>query len=647
MIRVTPVNGTIDLGRTGEHLAREVAIPLNGIAIGTGHALLLHQRSGDHDPYPVESITQGMNLIWPVTNADTGAYGFGQAEVRWLGEDGSVIKSQVYRTITQQSLQDPGKPPEGHEGYVNAVARDAKTAKDAAADSRALYQKVQEDLAEGKLTGPKGDKGDTGPQGPQGEPGPQGPQGDSTAATAAANAAQTSAANAEAHAANAATSAAAAQAAADAMGTELRHINKDLDAISKVDNKSINVFDKNAITENARYDVFANNNTIWVNGSALMHDITNMFVTDLIPVKDGDIVRANIRWNNLAFLNENKVVARCKSGGDFGALASDNITISGDLVKYIQCTYNKTYQHNGLYDATKNALMITVNNAMPSEYEEYFAEGRVIQEDALTNILPKYISKQELSMSDKWVRKDVHIYTTDTQEEILVKMLGAIEHKNCDVYFECGTYNFDIVFDLMKSDYGYTTAYELPIGGNCRYFFNGSTLIATKTSTDSNVIGNESLMGSRRTSGNYELYDGTLIANDMVYVVHDEAQGSAIPYVRKYHNMRMKYNTIASTESIRKCIGGGSGLRGTIVIENCIFECDNLAEVSYHGFDSSDSVELNVTISNCYFAHKPQLDSMYDNGVGKAYFTGCSMSSEPVVGKNWTLINYNKEIRVN
>lgn len=180
MTRVTPVNGTIDLGRTGEHLAREVAIPLNGIAIGTGHALLLHQRSGDHDPYPVESITQGMNLIWPVTNADTGAYGFGQAEVRWLGEDGSVIKSQVYRTITQQSLQDPGKPPEGHEGYVNAVARDAKTAKDAAAESRVLYQKVQEDLAEGKLTGPKGDKGDTGAQGiqgPKGDKGDTGPKG--------------------------------------------------------------------------------------------------------------------------------------------------------------------------------------------------------------------------------------------------------------------------------------------------------------------------------------------------------------------------------------------------------------------------------------------------------------------------------------
>lgn len=198
MIRVSPVNGTIDLGRVGENLAREVALPLDGIASGVGKALLLHQRSGDASPYPVETVEQGAVLIWPVTNADTGMYGYGQAEVRWLGEDGSIIKSQVYRTITQQSLQEPGKPPEGHEGYVNAVARDAQSARDAAAESRALYQKVQEDLAEGKLTGPKGEKGDPflytdftaeqlaglkGPRGDKGDTGaqgikgPQGPQG--------------------------------------------------------------------------------------------------------------------------------------------------------------------------------------------------------------------------------------------------------------------------------------------------------------------------------------------------------------------------------------------------------------------------------------------------------------------------------------
>lgn len=50
MIRVTPVNGTIDLGRVGEHLAREVALSLDGIASGEGSALLLHQRSGDPAP---------------------------------------------------------------------------------------------------------------------------------------------------------------------------------------------------------------------------------------------------------------------------------------------------------------------------------------------------------------------------------------------------------------------------------------------------------------------------------------------------------------------------------------------------------------------------------------------------------------------
>lgn len=177
MIHVKPVNGTIHLGRTGENLAREVALPLSEVAFGEGHAVLLHQRSGDRYPYPVEAVTQGNDIIWTVTSADTGVCGYGQAELRWLGEDGTVIKSKLYRTITQQSLQDPGEPPEGFVGYVNAVARDAQTAAAAAEASAALYAQVQKDLDEGKLTGPQGPKGEIGPAGPAGEQGPKGDTG--------------------------------------------------------------------------------------------------------------------------------------------------------------------------------------------------------------------------------------------------------------------------------------------------------------------------------------------------------------------------------------------------------------------------------------------------------------------------------------
>ena len=182
MITVTPVNGTIDLGREGENLARQVVLPLEDLAAGKGYGLLLHQRAGDSSPYPVVARQEGNSLIWAVTGADTGAAGLGSAEVRWLGNDGRIIKSRIFQTVTEKALSDPGEPPEVYEGYVEAVAANARDARNAAAESKALYARVQEELAAGKLKGEKGDKGDpggpAGPQGPKGDPGEQGPAGE-------------------------------------------------------------------------------------------------------------------------------------------------------------------------------------------------------------------------------------------------------------------------------------------------------------------------------------------------------------------------------------------------------------------------------------------------------------------------------------
>lgn len=178
MITVTPENGSIDLGRQGENLARRVVLPLEDLAVGNGHCLLLHQRSGDSSPYPVDTRQEGTSLIWLVTGADTGSAGLGSAEVRWLGDGGQVIKSQIYYTVTQNALSDPGNPPEAFEGYVEAVASNARDARNAAAESKALYARVQEELAAGKLKGEKGDKGDPGgPVGPKGDPGAPGSPG--------------------------------------------------------------------------------------------------------------------------------------------------------------------------------------------------------------------------------------------------------------------------------------------------------------------------------------------------------------------------------------------------------------------------------------------------------------------------------------
>ena len=395
-------------------------------------------------------------------------------------------------------------------------------------------------------------------------------------------------------------------------------INEKISSISEV-TKSSNIFDLSKITLGKYWDVFEKNGTIWRNGESLKES-TDYFVTDLIPVKNGDVIRSNKKWYNFVYFDSSKALSRCASGGNQAELAANEFTISGDLVAYVQFTYLVNVQDY-------NTLMITINEELPSSYESYYPEITTIKEEAIT----------------KFIRKRVDIRTTDTQEEILVKMLHAEATQNCDVYFETGTYNFDTVFDLMKSKYGYITAYELPIGGNCRYYFQGSTLIATKTSTDSNVIGNESLLGCRRSDGSYELYDGKLIANDMVYAVHDEAQGGSNPYVRKYKNMIMQYNTTSSTETLRKCIGGGTGLHSTVIIDSCVFITDYNTDVSYHGHEKDDATEFRLIVTNSYFSDKLRLDSLATNETAILQYSGNSDKTTPTSTTAWTVYAFNNE----
>lgn len=119
--------GSIALGRTGENLVRRVVLP--NIRDGTGTVVLLHQRSGGDAPYPVAVTEDGDKIYWVVTSVDTGAAGFGKAELQWLGDGGEVLKSRIYSTYVQKALIDPGDPPDGWSDYVGQIVGSAESAK--------------------------------------------------------------------------------------------------------------------------------------------------------------------------------------------------------------------------------------------------------------------------------------------------------------------------------------------------------------------------------------------------------------------------------------------------------------------------------------------------------------------------------------
>ena len=112
----------IDLGRRGEHAAREVLFDISGWAelYGQGEAHLVAQRYKDLAPYPVV-ITQDNTLVhWEVTSVDTDQPGYGQCELIYV-TDGRVVKSIIYQTHTDLSLSDPVSPPDSPDIYGSVV----------------------------------------------------------------------------------------------------------------------------------------------------------------------------------------------------------------------------------------------------------------------------------------------------------------------------------------------------------------------------------------------------------------------------------------------------------------------------------------------------------------------------------------------
>ena len=150
----------------------------------------------------------------------------------------------------------------------------------------------------------------------------------------------------------------------------------------------------------------------------------------------------------------------------------------------------------------------------------------------------KYYSKTK---KIKGSRPAIQILKTDSEEEILMKLMDALITQDCDVIWEKGEYIFENIYRDMYPVHRFGRnrgTYELPVGGNCHYYFNNSTIIGKAVEK----LGDTKLFGNLRRGGcPFEMFDGTLVAEGMTYVIHDEGQISEEPYIHKYKNLKLIY----------------------------------------------------------------------------------------------------------
>ena len=107
------IEGTIDLGHSGEHLATQIRFPIASLIseYGEGIFLLLVKRPGDSISYPVRTYHDDEYLYWNVTGVDTIFPGTGRCELQYFVAE-SLVKSIVYVTIIGESAWSQLKPEE-------------------------------------------------------------------------------------------------------------------------------------------------------------------------------------------------------------------------------------------------------------------------------------------------------------------------------------------------------------------------------------------------------------------------------------------------------------------------------------------------------------------------------------------------------
>ena len=209
---------------------------------------------------------------------------------------------------------------------------------------------------------------------------------------------------------------------------------------------------------------------------------------------------------------------------------------------------------------------------------------------------------------DKDIRPRIDIKASDSEIEIWHKLKKAFSAGGYNVYFEPATYTFKEIYDVWKALNNNWQNYELLIGGGCNYYCNGSTFISVDP--ESGHVDSRATFGVGRSVQSFCIQDANIINIGGTYCFHDEGQNQPGKYVHRYDNCKMQYISNEHTTYLAKCIGGGTGLDGEVIINNCTFVNDNTIvtngrkadPVSWHGnLLTSDPTKFSIEVRNCHF----------------------------------------------
>ena len=395
------------------------------------------------------------------------------------------------------------------------------------------------------------------------------------------------------------------------------------------------------------------------NGQEMAYN--NWGATDYIPITPGENyvfigcysasgTYENIRTDYYAFYDREKAFI---SGG----FNSKGVITAPPNAAYIRESTNLPAFTSAMY-----ATMFGLNSDIGSFIGQKTKDGYI---EPKTEFIPSEFLKNTVN---NIVDHTIRVETDGTGDFATLK--DAVEysatHEDTTIIVGNGTYNLITEFGSSYFE-NMTTSNQrqgLQIGNGVHIIFSsGSKVTAHYTGDNDAVKTCFSPFNFIQGSKGFILENLTLEASNVRYAVHDEAGNTETTnhYKNVYKNCNMTIDNSQNASWLHhQCIGGGLGLHGEIIIEDCIFtDLYNInyrvPAVSYHNSAGAEA-KSRIVIKGCWFSKDATVRIswygtstaiteaiVHDNSVTVAPYANAEATSATV--ENVKLFAWNNEIR--
>lgn len=434
-----------------------------------------------------------------------------------------------------------------------------------------------------------------------------------------------------------------------------KDINNIDNELNNIDN-SIKQIEKNFLIKHNLFEEINEGHfySCWTVGQVPILDSSANYVCGMAKVEKMNYISFNDVVNTSFSCYADKEHKKISGLNDYRVDDTNTYIVPENAVYVYYSSNSQAWRTNGIVVVEGNK---NISNP-PVNATEYPYNTRLYYGDDIT--FTNGLTLKDISENSPHI---IHIEKDGTGDfnKLIDGINYAVNYKNSIVYVGAG------VWDIIE-EYGNEietmskTKRGLYLKNGIHVICSSKALIVAKYTGTNNTV-REWFSAFNAGVVGFTLENATIETDNIRYSIHDERDSDSDTYTNKYINCNFKH----TNGFYKQCIGGGLGLDGRIIVEDCIFEGDNTSTkkilLSYHnstdgGWDDtpSQNAQSFIDIHGNYFvgnstiqlirlgkSEKITTALVHNNSVGSAI--ELTNSSSLYYHDNIDMRTYNNEVR--